>query len=249
MASLSSTVAAMTNRTTDTRKTGLAFLAGSLGGLVTMAIHPTGAHTVTPEQFDRLALQSGIAHSLAMVSFLLLFLGAIGLTRRLAAFEAAHSGEDHQDRLALTALVAYGFGVVALLLATAVSGFIIPDILQHSLRDAAANRTQWQIVIDSVFQFNQAFAKIYSVAASAAILLWSASALRNPEESRGGISRAIALYGCVIAPPLVLLIAVGHLRLDVHGMAVVVLAHAIWFVVVGVQLLRDRDTRSNLKIS
>ena len=66
---------------TDDRKSGLAFLLGSLGGIVTMAIHPTGGGVMSPDQVERLAMMSAIAHSLAMVSFLILFLGAVGLTR------------------------------------------------------------------------------------------------------------------------------------------------------------------------
>ncbi|HMG85436.1 MAG TPA: hypothetical protein VK574_06815 [Terracidiphilus sp.] len=211
---------------TDDRKAGLAFIAGSIGGMVTMAIHPTSAGVLTPAQFERLAVVSGIAHSLAMVSFLVMFLGAIGLTRRLAAREG-----ERQDRLAISGLVGYGFGAVALLLATAVSGFIVPDIMRHMIRDGAANVSQWRMIIDAVFQFNQAFARIYSVAASVAVMLWSVSALRN-----GGLGKVIAVYGCLIAPVLIVLIGVGHLRLDVHGMAAVVLAHAIWFVGVGVEM-------------
>ena len=46
------------------------------------------------------------------------------------------------------------------------------------------------------------------------------------------------LYGCILPPIVVALIAVGHLRLDVHGMGAVVLVHAIWFVTVGIQLCR-----------
>lgn len=214
---------------TDDRKSGIAFIAASIGGIVTMAIHPTASSGLAADQIEHLALVSAIAHSIAIISFLILFLGAVGLTHRLAGREDS----DQPERLALIALVAYGFGAVALLLATAVSGFIVPDIMRHMARDAAANAPQWHMIIDAVFQFNQAFARIYSVAASAAILLWSASALRH-----GGLSRGIAIYGCIVAPALIVLIAVGHLRLNVHGMAVVVFAHALWFVIAGVELCR-----------
>jgi heme A synthase len=217
---------------TDDRKSGLAFIAGSLGGIVTMAIHPTGGGTLAPDQVEHLAMMSGIAHSIALVSFLVLFLGAIGLTRRLASREAP----GNPDRLALAALATYAFAAVALMLATSVSGFVIPDIWRHMLRDTAANAPQWKLVADAVFQFNQAFARIYSIAASLAILLWSISALRN-----GGLSRGIAIYGCIIAPLITVLIAVGHLRLNVHGMTAVVLAHAIWLVIAGAQLIRNPD--------
>ncbi len=88
-----------------------------------------------------------------------------------------------------------------------------------------------EIVIVSIFQINQGFARIFSVAASLAIILWSISALRN-----GGLGRGVAIYGCVIPPLIILGIVTGHLRLDVHGMAIVVLGHTIWFVIVGAQL-------------
>lgn len=214
---------------TDDRKSGIAFLAGSLGGIVTMAIHPTGGGVLTPEQADRLALASQIAHTLAMVSFLLLFLGAIGLTRRLAKKDSLTS----PDRLAILSIVVFGFAAMALLIATAVSGFIVPDLIRRMIRDAA-NGAQWHPIIEAVFAFNQAFARIYSVAASAAILLWSVSAMRN-----GGLNRGIAVYGSIAAVVLTVLIGVGHLRLNVHGMGAVVLAQAIWFVLAGVEMMRE----------
>ena len=221
---------------TDDRKAGIALLLGSLGGIVTMAIHPVGSSMLTPAQIEHLSLLSAVAHTLAMVSFLAIFLGAIQLMRRLAAREAPH----HPDRLAIAGLVTYGFAAAALLIAAAVSGFIVPDIMRLMSRDSAANAPQWENVISAVFQFNQAFARIYSVAASVAIVLWSASALRN-----GGLGRFIAIYGCIIPPILIALIAVGHIRLNVHGMAAVALTHTIWFAVVGVEMYRHTpETRA-----
>ena len=84
------------------------------------------------------------------------------------------------------------------------------------------------------FQINQAFSRIYTVAASVSIALWSISALRH-----GGLSRGIAIYGCIIAPVLILAICTGHLTLNVHGMAIVVFAQAIWFITVGIQFGSD----------
>ena len=206
---------------TDDRKAGIALIAGSLGGILTMAIHPTGTASLSADQVAHLAIVSGAAHSLAMVSVLLLFLGACGLARRLAA----------ADRIAFAAIVTYGFACVAIMIAAAVSGFIVPDILKHMVRDVSDAARQWQIVITAIFQINQAFARISSVAASIAMILWSISALRN-----GGLGRGVAIYGCVIAPLIILGIAIGHLRLDVHGMAAVMLGQAIWFIVAGWQL-------------
>jgi hypothetical protein len=215
---------------TDNKKSGIALIAGSLGGILVMAVHPTAAHvSLTPQLVDHLALGSAIVHSLAMAANLALLLAAIGLTRQLALSETS----SHPDRLAFSGLIVFAFSVVAILIATSVSGFIVPNLWKKMLQDTAANQSQWNIVLTAVFQFNQTFAAIYSVAASAAILLWSISGLRHSSLNRG-----IAIYGCILAPILSVLIAVGHLRLDVHGMAVVVVVLAIWFVTVGIQLCR-----------
>jgi uncharacterized membrane protein YoaK (UPF0700 family) len=52
----------------------------------------------------------------------------------------------------------------------------------------------------------------------------------------GRLSRGIAIYGCIIAPLLILAVCSGHLTPNVHGMAIVVFTQAIWFITVGVQL-------------
>jgi hypothetical protein len=176
---------------------------------------------MTAAEVAHLMEASGIAHSIAMVSVLLLFLGACGLTRGIAA----------ADRFSFAAIVTFGFACVAVLIATAVSGFIIPAIMKRMVGDVPAAAHQWQIVMAGIFQINQAFARIYSVAASMAIILWSVSALRNR-----GLGRGVAIYGCVVPPLIILGIAIGHLRLDVHGMTVVMVGQVIWYILVGWQL-------------
>lgn len=207
---------------TDERKSGIALIAGAVGLIVTMAMHPTGAaSSLTAEQVAHLVIGSGIAHSLAMVSGLLLFLGACGLTRSTGG----------ADRIAFSALVTFGFACVAVLMATAVSGFIMPAVMRRMVGDVPENAHQWQMMMFSIFQINQAFSRIYSVATSLAMILWGISALRN-----GGFGRGIAIYGCVVSALIIVGIAIGHIRLNVHGMTVVALAQAIWFIVVGAQL-------------
>jgi len=205
---------------TDDRKAGIALIAGSVGGVVTMAIHP-GARWAPGAQITPLAVMAGISHGIALVSIVLLFLGGCGVSRRLAA----------ADRISFAAMVTFGFACVAVFIAGAVSGFIIPGIMKQMSRDATAAAHQWQIVMSGIFQINQAFARIYSVAASAAIILWSAAAIRN-----GGIGRATAIYGCVMASLTIVGIVIGHLRVDVHGMAIVGAGQMIWFILVGYQL-------------
>lgn len=206
---------------TDERKSKIALIAGSLGGLLTMAIHPATSGSITPGQAGHLVALSGFAHAISIVSVVILFLGACGLARCIAT----------ADRISFTAIVIYGFACVAIVLAATVSGFIVPNIIQHMVRDVPSAARQWQMVIYGIFQINQACARIYVVAASAAIILWSVSALRN-----GGFGRGAAVYGCIISALIIFGIGMGHLRLDVHGMTAVWLFQAIWFIVVGFQL-------------
>jgi hypothetical protein len=209
---------------TDQRKSGIAIIAGEIGAIITMAIHPVGQASITVEQANRLAIISGFAHSLALVSVLVTFIGAIGLARHLWS----------DDRYSLAALVTFGFACVAVMIAASVSGFMTPTLLKHMLRDDPSATHQWHIVIDALVQINQAMSKIYSVGTSLAIVLWSVAALRN-----GGLNRALAIYGVVIAALITILIAAGHLRLDVHGMAIVAFTQALWFVFAAARLYRS----------
>jgi hypothetical protein len=216
-----------TSNASDARKSALALVLGALGSVLTMAVHPHGP--VDAAQMAHLAFASAAAHSLAIVSFLLVLLGTLGLTRRLSANESPES----PDRLASLAFVTFAFAGVALLLATSVSGFIVPNLFARMFRDVPANAATWQLVITAIFQFNQAFSAIYSVATCVAITLWSASSLSH---RRPLLGRFTTLYGCILPPITILLIAVGHLRFNVHGMAVVVLVHTLWFLAAAANL-------------
>jgi hypothetical protein len=81
---------------------------------------------------------------------------------------------------------------------------------------------------------NQAFAKVFVIASSAAILLWSATILAH-----GQLSRAAGVLGAIVGVLALLAVVIGHLRLDVHGFGAVVLCQGIWMITVGVLLIRQ----------
>jgi hypothetical protein len=162
---------------------------------------------------------------------LLLFLGTCGLAKFLAG----------PERMAFSALVTYGFAAVAVMIAASVSGWIVPDMMKMMTHDVTANEGTWRIVIASIFRINQAMSRIYSVGAAVAITLWSVCCLRERRLSRG-----MAIFGCVTAPLIAALIFVGHLRLDVHGMTVVMLSEVIWFVGMGVGLMRASENTAEV---
>ena len=85
---------------------------------------------------------------------------------------------------------------------------------------------------------NQAFAKVFVIASSAAILLWSATILAH-----GQLARAAGVLGVIVGALALFAVVIGHLRLDVHGFGAVVLCQGIWMITVGVLLVRSRPAR------
>ncbi len=171
----------------------------------------------------RWAVVAGVAHALAMVSLVALLLGGLGLTAYLRG----------DGRLGVAAVVIFGLGVMAAVIAASISGFILPELFRKAARELPETQATWRIMAASIWAVNQTMSKVYSVAAAVAICFWSAGCLRV-----GRLSRGIAIYGLASAVLVTLLIAVGHLQLDRHGMTAVVLVQAIWFVGMGAGLLR-----------
>lgn len=212
---------------TEERKGGLALIAGSAGMIVTMSLHPTGHDLFTPGQLERMTHVTVAAHALALVSLPVMFLGAMALTRRLAS----------PGRLATSGLVLFGFALVAVMHAAVVSGLIAPGLIRQFLEAGrAASDDGWKIALHYNSAVNQAFAQVHVVASSVAVVLWSAAIVRGRSLARG-----VGVYGCVLGPMTVLALLSGHLRLNVHGMGLVVLGQAIWYVIVGVLMWRVKS--------
>jgi hypothetical protein len=207
---------------TDDRRGALALFAATVGGAVTMLVHPSGLG-VPAEHFEHVAFVNAFAHGLAVVSVPVAFLGALALWRRL----------DSPSRLALAGLVAYGLALILVTLAAAASGFVANDVQRKIFEASPENVEVWKSLYRYTYQLNQAFARMYVFASSAAILLWSIAIVRERKLATG-----LGVYGLVSGVLLVALVGAGHLRLNVHGFGVVVLIQSIWFVVAGVLLWR-----------
>jgi hypothetical protein len=203
---------------TDDRKGGIALIAGALGGVVTMSLHPTAHQLLVPGQFAAVAWLGAAVHTLAIASMPVSFLGALALSQRLAS----------PDRVGVAALVIYGFALVAGVTAAAVSGYVAPALVREMLNASPSGHDSWQMLFDYNGRINQAFARILAVGSSAAIVLWSAAILRNRALARG-----IAVYGVILGTITILAVMSGLVRLDVHGFGLIVFTQSIWFIIVG----------------
>jgi len=209
----------------------IAFFVGMTGTIITMALHPTSQDVTGSANAGHMMQLNVAVHSLALICMPILFLGALGLTRRLAT----------PNRLALSALVMFGFADVAVMIAAAASGLTAPGLFHH-MAASPGTADAWRAALALNGHINQAFATIFVVASSAAIVLWSAAILRS-----GGFSRPLGMYGCIIGPLTVIAVLSGHIRLNVHGFGLVVLVQAIWFISAGVLLWKDDEPHAQVR--
>jgi len=206
---------------TDDRKGGIALIAGALGGVVTMSLHPTAHQLFVPGQFAAVALLGAAVHTLAIASMPVAFLGALALSQRLAS----------ADRLGVAALVIYGFALAAGVAAAAVSGYVAPGLVREIMAASPPGHDAWQMLFDYNGRVNQAFARILAVASSGAIVLWSAAILKNRALARG-----IAVYGVILGTITILAVMSGLVTLGVHGFGLIVFTQSIWFIIVGAMM-------------
>ena len=208
----------------------IAFFIGMTGTIITMALHPTAQDVMGPGNAGHMMQLNVAVHALALVCVPILFLGALGLTQRLAA----------PNRLALSGLALFGFAEVAVMIAAAASGLVAPGLVHHMAANPGM-ADMWRTVLILNGHLNQAFAMIFVVASSAAIVLWSAAMLRY-----GGFSRPLGIYGCILGPLTVIAVLSGHIRLNVHGFGMVILGQAIWFISAGVLLWKEDQPSAQL---
>ena len=164
-------------------------------------------------------------HALALVALPVSFFGAIGLSRVLGSGSNA----------ALAGLVAYGMAQLAVMIAAVASGLLAPALAVQMVSTTGAEHDVAAALFHYTGAINQAFAKVFVVASSSAILLWSAAILAH-----GRLSRAAGVLGVIVGTLVLFALVVGHLRLDVHGFGAVVLCEGIWMITVGVLLARSR---------
>jgi hypothetical protein len=208
----------------DSRLGGIALIIGAVSGMITMSLHPVaGSHPLTPDQFEKLAFFMIGVHVLAIAGIPFSFLGALALTRRL----------DSPGRVAVTALVIYGLGLVAVMIAPAMSGLVGTEIIRKMIAHAPGG-DQWRTLMEYNHMINQAFAQIFVVASCCAVALWSFAIVKSR-----AFSIALGVFGLLLGPALVIAMVSGGLSLDVHGFGLIIFCQAIWFIIAGVCLLRS----------
>jgi len=189
--------------TTEERRAAIALLIGVIAPLLIMGMHPTGADITIGGA--RLVMINHMVHGVSLAAQPVVFLGLLGLWRRL------------RSDVATAALVFYAFGIVAILSAAVLSGFVAPEVVAE------------RPLLFYTGQLNQGFAKVSVAAIGASLILWGV-ALR--------FARLPAAAGVIIGAVLVLGVLTGWLHLSASGIVIVTLLQGIWIILVAAQLLR-----------
>jgi hypothetical protein len=211
---------------TDERRSAIALIAASVGMIITMVSHPGGK--IAPAEVDHVARMLIVVHSLALLSVPVILLGAWGMTRRIGG----------ADRLAWAGLVLYALASVAVMNAAVCDGLIAPTLIRKIVAATAETRDVWQTLMNFNFQMNQAFARVYAVGSSLAVVLWAVSILRYKALGWG-----VGIYGVVLGVVTVAGILSGYLTPDRHGFGMLVFGQAIWFLIVAGGLWRIAPPR------
>jgi hypothetical protein len=190
-----------------------------------MSLHPRGH--VAAAQLEPTIHRLIAVHALALACVPLLFLGAWGLSGRMA-----------WHRFGLAGLVLYTFGLLAIMNAAVADGLVAPNLFRQTVASAGSQPAidAWRMMSRYNFFVNQAYAQVFTVASALAIVLWSVSAWRSR-----GLSRGLGIYGFLLGLVTMVALFSGHLHLDAHGFGMVVFGQAAWFIAAGIMLWQVRS--------
>ncbi|HEX5123958.1 MAG TPA: hypothetical protein VFV97_11990 [Rhodanobacteraceae bacterium] len=210
----------------EARIAGIVLVATTLLSILMMLHHPTAdTHEAASLAVDLAgkATLSRIVHGV--------LIAIIGL--ELYAF-VVFAGRIAPGRSAARAgIVAYAIGAGAMIGAALISGFVMSSLAAYYA--GTSDPAPFVDFARLSMTGNQALAKLGVIAMSAAIVLWSVALLHDHARPRW---LAIVGFATGLGPAIALF--AGAVRLDVHGMLLVVIAQAIWNLAAGTELIRGR---------
>lgn len=201
------------------RTSGIALILGSLAMVLTMVLHPTGN-----DLFAGRIMLTIVVHTLAIASIPVIVFGFLGFSQKIGF-----------DRSTVSfGFVTYSFGSVAVMCAGVINGLVAPALVRRFLDSDEATQQSIHLLADYGFLLNNAFAKVFVVSASTAMIFWSIAIFK-----KGALARITAIIGIIVGLFGILGILSGHLRMNVHGFGLLVFAQAAWTVLIGVLMIRS----------
>lgn len=201
------------------KTSGIALILGSLAMVVTMALHPTGH-----DLFAGRIMLTIVVHTLAIASIPVIVFGFLGFSQRV--------GFENQG--VSFGFVTYSFGSVAVMCAGVINGLVAPSLVRRYLDSDEATQQSIHLLVTYGGLLNNAFAKVFVVSSSVAILFWSIAIIK-----KGTPARIASIIGIIVGLFGILGILSGHLRMNVHGFGLLMFAQAGWTILIGVLMIRS----------
>src|SRR5260370_33415238 len=151
------------------RLSGWALIAGSTGILVTLILHPNERGLFDPSQIESVRRTTIIVHSVALFALPLLFMGALGISRRIGWDSAS----------AMAALIIYAFALGAMVNAIVIDGLVTPGLARAIVNAGPGGSEAWKIELNRNRLLDASFMNLFLLASSLAILLWSVAIVRR----------------------------------------------------------------------
>lgn len=215
--------------TKQLRLSGWALIAGAIGMLVTLVLHPNERGLFDPAQVESVARTTIIVHSIALFALPLLFIGGLGISRRI--------GWDSWG--AVAALIFYGFALAAMMNAIVIDGLVTPGLARAVVKAGPEQTAAWKVALTHNGLLDSAFMNVFLMASSLAIVLWSAAMVRS--------ARGVPIFGCLIAAATIASQVTGLLSQHLHLFFLLLIGQVIWLVINAAALCRADTTKSSIE--
>lgn len=203
---------------------GIAIILGTLGSVVTMALHPTGHDILeNPEEISRRYEMLAIAvHALAICSVPILFWGLFGFSQQIGLEKPS----------VIFAQILYGFGSLSVTAAAVINGLATPALMRQIYNADEPTKKLLNLIVWNNWLLNQAFTKVYVVAAAVAIILWSIHLLKKRR-----LMQITAIIGFAIGGFGLIGTFSGHLKMDVHGFGIFIFVQTVWLILAAISMI------------
>jgi hypothetical protein len=201
------------------RPAGIAIALAAIAMIIFMAHHPLPSAPDTEHFIGELvheALASAIVHGVLIGMMGLLLLGFTGLSVRAG-------------------LVAYAAGCVAMTAAALTDGFILPSLAVHYADRLSGDLEIFRASSQLLYLALAAATRLGVFSLSLAVVLWSLELVW-----RAGARSAVGTLGLVVGVIPIVLLLMGRLPLNFHGMLAFVVSQAAWYLAIAMQMILKR---------
>lgn len=200
------------------KASGVSLLAGAILATLTMAMHPIGG------SLAEIAAKKGIfmfSHTLAMVSMPFIAFGFWGLATALAT----------KARIAFLAFAVTCFGLIAVMIAGTVNGFVLP-MFASNYTGSSTDSSVLQAIRDYGWLIGTTMDYFFIVALSLAILIWSVIVITT-----GQLSRWLGYYGLLIVVVTLMGLIVKFNFTTVLGFGLFIFSLVSWIIIAAILLI------------